>query len=79
MALRPGNDQPDPRNPFLSHPPNPQQFPHQYQQRRRDYDAESDMSDHYGSRNGSTAQLTNSSPYYDQLHSEYRSPVIPIP
>jgi 1,3-beta-glucan synthase len=79
MALRPGNDQPDPRNPFLNHPPNLQQFPHQYQQRRRDYDTESDMSDHYGSRNGSTAQLTNSSPYYDHLYSEYRSPVIPIP
>ncbi|KAH9981305.1 1-3-beta-glucan synthase [Lactifluus volemus] len=68
MALRPGNDQPDPRNPFLNHPPNLQQFPHQYQQRRRDYDTESDMSDHYGSRNGSTAQLTNSSPYYDHLY-----------
>ncbi len=64
MAARPGYEQPDPRNPFV----NPQQLhqhPQSYQQRRRDYDAESDMSDQYGSRNGSTTRLTGNSPYYD--------------
>jgi 1,3-beta-glucan synthase len=79
MAARPGYAQPDPRNPF-SNPPMPQQYPQQYQQRRRDYDAESDMSDPYGSRNTSTTHLTANSPYYDQAgqfdHSEYLSPFI---
>ena len=79
MAARPGYAQPDPRNPF-SNPPMPQQYPQQYQQRRRDYDAESDMSDPYGSRNTSTTHLTANSPYYDQAgqydHSKYHSPFI---
>ncbi|KAI0318938.1 1-3-beta-glucan synthase [Amylostereum chailletii] len=76
MAARPGYGQPDPRNPFA----NPQQFPQpqsqqqypqsqlypqQGYQQRHDYDAESDMSDHYGSRNGSSAQLTGNGQYYD--------------
>ncbi|KAI0306588.1 1-3-beta-glucan synthase [Multifurca ochricompacta] len=64
MAARPGYEQPDPRNPFAN-PPQPQQYPQQYQQRGRDYDAESDISDQYGSRNESTAHLTGGSPYYD--------------
>ena len=80
MAARPGYAQPDPRFPFAN-PPMPQQYqqypqPHQYQQRRRDFDAESDFSDRFGSRNTSTTHLAGSSPYYD--HSEY-SPFIPLP
>jgi len=65
MAARPGYAQPDPRNPFVNPPP-PQQYPQIYQQRRRDYDAESDFSDPYGSRNGSTAHLTGQT-----LHDNY--------
>jgi hypothetical protein len=64
MAARLGYAQPDPRLP-LANPPMPQQYPQQYQQRRRDYDAESDMSDPFGSRNTSTTHLTGNSPYYD--------------
>lgn len=76
MATRPGYEQPDLRNPFA----NPQQLqqipqPQPYQQRRRDYDAESDMSEQYGSRNASSAHLTGGSPYYDngqyESYSEY--------
>ena len=75
MAARPGYELPDPRNPFAN-PQQPPQFPQPYQQSRRDYDAESDMSDQYGSRNGSTARLTGNSPYYDHTgqydaYSEY--------
>ncbi len=77
MAARPGYEQPDPRNPFAS-PQQLQQFPQPqpYQPRRRDYDAESDVSDPYGSRNGSTARLTGGTPYYDHAgqydsYSEY--------
>jgi 1,3-beta-glucan synthase len=82
MVARPGYEQPDPRIPLPNHP-HPQQFPQSYQQRRRDYDAESDASDHYGSRNGSTAQLTAGSPYYDHSgqqdsSSEYRSSFTPL-
>ena len=73
MAARLGYAQPDPRYPFAN-PPMPQQYPQQYQQRRRDYDAESDMSDPFGSRNTSTTHLTGNSPYYDHAgqydHSE---------
>jgi hypothetical protein len=71
MAARPGYAPPDPRNPFTN-PPLPQQYPQQYQQRRRDYDAESDFSDPYGSRNGSSAQLTAHS-HHDN-HGQYDSP-----
>lgn len=75
MAARPGYEQPDSRNPFA----NPQQlpqFPQPHQQPRRDYDAESDMSDQYASRNGSMARLNGNSPYYDSTgqfdtYSEY--------
>lgn len=76
MAARPGYEQPDPRNPFAN-PQQQQQFPQPqpYQQRRRDYDAESDMSDQYASRNGSSARLTGGSPYHDpgqyDSYSEY--------
>lgn len=77
MAARPGYAQPDPRYP-IANPPIPQQYPQQYQQRRRDYDAESVYSDPFGSRNTSTTQLTGNSPYYDHAsqndHSEYHSP-----
>jgi hypothetical protein len=77
MAARPGYTQPDPRYPFVN-PPMPQQYPQQYQQRRRDYDAESDYSDPFGSRNTSTTHLTGNSLYYDQAgqydHSEYYAP-----
>ena len=66
MATRPA----DPRNPFAN-PQQPHPFPQPYQQRRRDYDAESDMSDQYGSRNGSSAGLTGGSPYHD--HGQYDS------
>jgi hypothetical protein len=76
MAARPGYAQPDPRYPFAN-PPMPQQFPQQYQQRRRDYDAESDYSDPFGSRNTSTTHLTGNSPYYD--HSEYLSQLFLCP
>lgn len=80
MAARPGYAQPDPRNPFAN-PPMPHPQPHQYQQGRRDYDAESDFSDPYGSRNGSTAHLASHSHYDDsgQYDSpcEYRSPCSP--
>ncbi|KAH9997287.1 1-3-beta-glucan synthase [Russula vinacea] len=62
MAARPGYVQPDPRYPFAN-APMPQQYPQQYQQRRRDYDAESDYSDPYGSRNTSTTHLTANSTY----------------
>ena len=76
MAARPGYAQPDPRYPFPN-PPMPQPYPQQYQQRRRDYDAESDFSDPYGSRNTSTTHLTGNPPYYDHAgqhdHSEYPS------
>ena len=76
MAARPGYAQPDPRYPFTN-PPIPQQFPQQYQQRRRDYDAESDISDPFSSRNTSTTHLAANSPYYDQAsqysQSEYHS------
>jgi 1,3-beta-glucan synthase len=76
MAARLGYAQPDPRYPFANPPmPQPQQYPQQYQQRRRDYDAESDISDPFGSRNTSTTHLTGNSPYYDHAsqydHSEY--------
>jgi hypothetical protein len=70
MAARLGHEQPDPRNPFAN-PQQPHQFPQPYQQRRRDYDAESDMSDQYGSRNGSSARLAGGSPYND--HGQYDS------
>jgi hypothetical protein len=77
MAARLGYAQPDPQYPFAN-PPMTQQYPQQYQQRRRDYDAESDYSDPFGSRNTSTTHLTGNSPYYDHAsqndHSEYRSP-----
>jgi hypothetical protein len=80
MAARLGYAQPDPRYP-LANPPMPQQYPQQYQQRRRDYDAESDMSDPFGSRNTSTTHLTGNSPYHDHAgqydHSE--SPVFLCP
>lgn len=80
MAARPGYAQPAPPNPF-SNPPMPP-LPHQYQQRRRDYDAESDFSDPYGSRNGSTAHLASHSHYDDsgQYDSpcEYHSPFSPV-
>ena len=76
MAARPGYAQPDPRYPFAN-PPMPQPYPQQYQQRRRDYDAESDFSDPYGSRNTSTTHLTGNSPYHDNAgqhdHREYHS------
>lgn len=77
MAVRPGYGQHDPRNPPPNYP-HPQQFPQPYQQRRRDYDAESDLSDQYGSGTGSTAQLSIGSPYYDHSsqpdsYSEYPS------
>ncbi len=82
MAARPGYAQPDPRNPFAN-PPMPQQFPQQYQQRRRDYDAESDFSDPFGSRNTSTTHLPANSPYYNHAgqhdHSEHHSPFILTP
>lgn len=71
MAARPGYAPPDPRNPFTN-PPLSQQYPQQYQQRGRDYDAESDFSDPYGSRNGSTAQLTTNS-HHDN-YGQYDSP-----
>lgn len=70
MAARPGYEQRDHRNPFT----NPQQLhqaPQPYQQRRRDYDAESDMGDQYASRNGSTTHLAGGSPHYD--HGQYDS------
>lgn len=77
MAARLGYAQPDPRYPFAN-PPMTQQYPQQYQQRRRDFDAESDYSDPFGSRNTSTTHLTGNSPYYDHAsqndHSEYQSP-----
>ena len=77
MAARPGYGQPDPRNPFNNQPypqqagfPQPQhpgglqpQQPN-YQQ-RNDYD--DGASDHYGSRNTSTAHLAGN---YDNA-SEY--------
>lgn len=79
MAARPGYAQPDPRY-QSANPPMPQQYPQypqQYQQRRRDYDAESDTSDPFGSRNTSTTHLTGNSPYYDHAgqydHSEFHS------
>lgn len=74
MAARPGYAQPDSRNPFANAPlpPTPQQLPQQYQQRRRDYDAESDFGDPYGSRNASTAHLA---PYtYPDNSGQYDSP-----
>jgi|SRR6267142_1785199 len=81
MAARPGYAQLDPPNPFANPPMPP--LPHQYQQRRRDYDAESDFSDPYGSRNGSTAHLASHSHYDDsgQYDSpcEYHSPFSPYP
>lgn len=55
MAARPGYGQPDPRNPFAN-PPQQQYAP------RREYDAESDMSDQYG-RSESTTHLAAN---YDQ-------------
>jgi 1,3-beta-glucan synthase len=70
MAARPGYEQPDPRNPFAI-PQQQSQFAQPYQQPRRDYDAESDMSDQYASRNGSTARLTGTSPYYDHSGGQY--------
>jgi len=82
MAARLGYAQPDPRYPFPN-PPMPQQYPQQYQQRRRDYDAESDISDPFGSRNTSTTHLTGNSPNYDHAgqydHSEYHSPFFLFP
>jgi hypothetical protein len=82
MAARPGYAQPDPRYPFAN-PPMPQQFPQQYQQRRRDYDVESDFSDTFGSRNTSTTHLTGNTPYYDHAgqydHSEHHSPTFLCP
>jgi hypothetical protein len=82
MAARLGYAQPDPRLP-LANPPMPQQYPQQYQQRRRDYDAESDMSDPFGSRNTSTTHLTGNSPYYDHPGqydpSEYHFPFFLCP
>lgn len=82
MAARPGYAQPDPRYPFAN-PPMPQQYPQQYQQRRRDYDAESDYSDPFGSRNTSTTHLTGNTPYYDHAgqndHSGYHSPFFLCP
>ena len=82
MAARPGYAQPDPRYPFAN-PPMPQPYPQQYQQRRRDYDAESDFSDPYGSRNTSTTHLTGNSTYYDYAgqhdHREYHSPFFLCP
>jgi hypothetical protein len=71
MAARPGYAQPDPRNPFANLPM-PQPHLQQYQQVRRDYDAESDVSDPFGSRNGSTAQLASHSHYDDS--GQYDSP-----
>ena len=70
MAARPGYEQRDHRNPFTN-PQQLQQVPQPYQQRRREYDAESDMSDQYASRNGSAAHLTGGSPHYD--HGQYDS------
>jgi len=54
----------DPRNPFA----NPRQQPpaQSYAQPRREYDADSDMGDHYGSVNGSTTRLAGSPAYYEQ-------------
>lgn len=86
MAARPGYAQPDSRYQFAN-PPMPQQYPQypqQYQQRRRDYDAESDTSDPFGSRNTSTTHLTGNSPYYDHVgqydHSEFHLPfILPLP
>src|SRR6266576_4176009 len=82
MAARLGYAQPDPRYPFPN-PQMPQQYPQQYQQRRRDYDAESDISDPFGSRNTSTTHLTGNSPYYDHAGqydtSEYHSPFFLCP
>src|SRR5712671_1216707 len=83
MASSPGYAQPDPRNPFIN-PQQPQQYPQypqQYQQRRRDYDADSDLSDPYGSRNGSTAFLASTSHHHDpsgqsDSHREHHSPSI---
>lgn len=81
MAARPGYEQRDPRNPFAN-PQQLHQMPQPYQQRRRDYDAESDMSDQYASRNGSTAHLTGGSPQYDHgqydSYSEYRGLVATV-
>ena len=76
MAARPGYGQPDPRNPFNNQPypqqagfPQPQpQYPGGLQpnyNQRNDYD--DGESDHYGSRNTSTAHLAGN---YDQA-SEY--------
>ena len=76
MAARPGYGQPDPRNPFNNQPypqqagfPQPQpQYPGGLQpnyNQRSDYD--DGESDHYGSRNTSTAHLAGN---YDQA-SEY--------
>lgn len=62
----------NPRNPFHNYP-HPQQPQYQqpiqqpYQQARSEYDAESELGDHYSnSVNGSTTRLAGSPGYYDQ-------------
>ncbi|KAF4608458.1 hypothetical protein EYR40_000803 [Pleurotus pulmonarius] len=66
----------NPRNPFHNypHPQHPQYqqpIPQPYQQARSEYDAESELGDHYSnSVNGSTTRLAGSPGYYDQSDSD---------
>lgn len=68
----------DPRNPFSNAGQRPPQGAQQQApapgipQPRRDYDADSDAGDHYGSYNSSTTRLAGSPGYYDQ-NSEFHS------
>lgn len=67
----------DPRNnPYSGsrQPPHPS-FP----QPRREYDADSDMGDHYGSANSSTTRLAGSQAYYEQQNGQFLRPTIHRP
>lgn len=61
MAYQPGySRQNDPRNnPFAQNQPQPAPS-------TREYDADSDLGDHYANGNSSTARLAGSQAYYDQ-------------
>ena len=45
---------------------------------RRDYDAESDMSDHYNSMNSSTTRLAGAPAFYEQSSGKSLSPPLPL-
>lgn len=64
MAYQPGYArQNDPRNnPFAQHQQPAPSFPAP----SREYDADSDLGDHYANNNSSTARLAGSQAYYEQ-------------